>query len=212
MKLLGVDPRVAYLKDINSAIVRLPKAERIKLLAQIKKLLKSPQMRHSEEQRISAATMLISLLPDSEKTIVRLLKAKGDLWDYELHFSIFCFLDFVWLSQARADFAVQVPQLVEEYLSNLKVEKASAGWMAAHLMEDHWDKKQGLECLRRVVSNGRYASGRGKALNEIFTRLETSKGMSQLEIFKFLQQASVTDPSPKLRSYLRWKLKRLSKT
>lgn len=205
--LLGVDPRIDYLKKIDSAVQQLTNHERLKLLTRIRKSLRQRELLHSEEERISAATLLIALLPNSERTILRLLAARGDIWIHEMHFSLFCFLDYVREAPEKSNFAAKVPGLVEKYLSNLKTERASAGWMAAHLMGDHWELNDGLQCLRRVVSRGKHVVGRELAIRELITQIERERVPANKELMEFLNEASVRDRSPRIRSYLRRHLK-----
>ena len=87
-----------------------------------------------EKQRVRNVQFLLATLPDSIDGIRTLLSRFEGWVDYEVHFSIFCWLDEVEEHPQLSQFRNEIPSLAEQYLCNVPQEVAKAAWMAGHFL------------------------------------------------------------------------------
>ncbi len=102
-----------------------------------------------------------ALMPLSFPLITRWLQDKRRR---EIHFTLFCYLD--WASELPEGDASrsEALRLVERYLLETDSEAANAAWMAGDLLGDHWPVSESLPVLIRILQQGRYVAGRNAAL------------------------------------------------
>jgi len=127
---------------------------------------------------VATAKIAVALIPDSMPLIRSWLKRRGGDDVYEVHFSLFCFLDQVNHENANEHVRGEVLGLLKEYLFNTKSDTAYATWMAGHMLGDHWDIREALPILIDAVVNARYAAGRrgaAQGLQDLAERLPNPK-------------------------------------
>lgn len=206
MTVLGEDPFEVYPDKIASITSSFKSADRLRFLKKVTNLLKSDRRRKTEE-RIVGARILVALLPDSLDSIQELLITRSNRWDYELHFTLFCYLDdsqFLPLTERTKS---EVLKLIFDYLVSARVNTALAVWMAGHSLGNHWAGDEALGYLQRAAVKGVYAAGRKGALSGLEDRLK-SMLEDQETILKTIQDVSIRDSSQELRKRARLLLKK----
>lgn len=118
-----------------------------------------------ERDRLLLVKTLIALTPGTGPVIRRCLQRRERVYDYEVHFTVFCFLDQVPQLRGASGFAEEVPKLVESYLHDVPRSTAAAAWMAGDMLGDHWRIDQASPVLMRQCADARYAAGRKGAVH-----------------------------------------------
>jgi hypothetical protein len=142
-------------------------------------------------------------MPDSLLIIERALHHDRDRWDYELHFSLFCFLDDVQFLPIPARIAEKVREMVGAYLMRASRPTAKAAWMAADLLGDHWESDTAGEDLLRAALQGPSAVARRAALHGLETRLSKVTERDRRRIVEMLRQIALRDRSQAVKRYAR---------
>jgi hypothetical protein len=195
--LLGADPA-----DVVSAVAALSVNERARLLQDVTAVLTDARMAANVGTRIVAVRLLIALLPDSLDTITGLLRRRDGVLDYEVHFTLFCYLDWVSVVEAPAGVAADVLALVAEYLHDVPSDSARAAWMAGDMLGDHWAPlDDALPVLINAVVNARFVAGRAGALSGLEQTIENlgTEDSRTAEIISVLRFVRSNDRSRKLR-------------
>lgn len=176
--LLGIDAYRAEFKEVGRRICALSRMERRHLLRACQSSFDSTSSRSNEATRVATAKIAVALIPDSMPLIRSWLKRRGRDDVYEVHFSLFCFLDQVNHANVNEHVRREVLGLLKEYLFNTKSDTASATWMAGHMLGDHWEVREALPILLDAVVNARYAAGRrgaAQGLQDLAERLPSPK-------------------------------------
>ncbi len=197
-ELLAVDLEKANTAVIAGAIGKLSRSARQQLLAKLDILLRGAS-RKSETERVGAAKLFVALLPDSLGHIEKWLRKKGDRWHYEIHFSLFCFLDDSVTLTLEPKVLGRIETLIVQYLEVAKSDTAQAAWMAADLLGHHWPGRAAFHALMSLAKQGRHVEGRKAALSGLQRRLEDQAESSRLEIVETLEKVASSDPSPLIR-------------
>ena len=161
---LHLDLAGSDIYTIASAVSGLSDRRKRKLLRALTSRIE-PERLTLQGDRIAAAKMLIAMLPLSAPDIERYLHRRENRWCYELHFSVFCFLDHVHSNQSLSELKDSVLRMVCDYLLAVPVNTAKAAWMAGDLLGDHWPGRESLDALKRIAIEARYAAGRNAAGN-----------------------------------------------
>lgn len=194
----GLDPVKSTVEGIASATARLSRNRRLKLLTAIRSLLRAGYCR-TKRDRVAAAKLLVALLPQSLVTIEQFLNTCENRWDYELHFSLFCFLDDSQFLPIPANITKEICSLVAAYLASVRVDTALAAWMAGHLLGKHWRGKEALYALKTAALQGRYVAGRKGALAGLREQLAKGNNHKKAAITKMLMEIARHDRSSILR-------------
>lgn len=167
--------------------------------------LKTKQVANDDDARVAVVKVAIALLPVTSQSLLALLHKRSQ-WHYEMHFTIFCFLDAsARLAKART-FASRVPSIVERYLKSLRRDPADSAFMAAEMLGEHWDVKEAFRILSRVAKSPASAIGRKAAvggLASIAARPEASKTVRQ-KANEIIEEVSRRDPNARVRAYARF--------
>lgn len=207
-KLLSMKPYSASWKKLANRVRSLGRDERRYLLWLCEKAIREPSVVGNGRLRLSVAKVLVALVPQSLAVIERLLQRANDHNLHELHFSLFCFLDRVpELSDGR-NFAKELSRLVEKYLLTVKYETAQAAWMAGDLLGDHWDPREAIRILMKVVRQGRFSAGRKGALHGLGHALDKVGSKETSAILSVICDVSQSDRSEDVKSYARLLLSR----
>lgn len=165
MKGIDVEPYTEPIDEIVRALSLLSQARRQKLLRRLQAGLMGRSLSRIEGLRVAACKLIVSLLPDSVRAIEELLFDFSDSDSYEIHFSLFCFLNYCPDIRGAEEFSRGLPNLIGEYLRNVKSTTASAAWMAGDLMGEDWVVAEAVPILTDACRNGRYVAGRLGALH-----------------------------------------------
>ena len=192
------------MKESISAIREMTAPARRVALTESWRILSDHRVTRNDVQRVSAARVLVALLPESLPYLHRLLLDQRDRWSYEVHFSLFCFLDWALCFPT----ATRVPQLalaaVEEYLMKVKHQTARAAWMAGDLLGDHWRAKEAVPALVRAARAGTYVVGRLGALHGLAHVLaERSPPLERAAVRAAVRRIARIDISHRVRACAR---------
>jgi hypothetical protein len=91
-QLLALDASEASTTTIADATRKLSRRAKLELLSKLDSLLRGAS-RKSEKERVVAAKLFVSLLPDSLAHVEKWLGKTKDRWNYEFHFSLLCCLE-----------------------------------------------------------------------------------------------------------------------
>lgn len=197
---LGEDPIKAYVDKIASITHKFSREQQRKLLHKVKYNLLKSDLRRKTIDRIVGSKIIVALLPDSLDSIRELLTTRTDRWSYEVHFTLFCYLEDCQYLPVPKSTKREVLKMIFDYLISARVRTARAAWMAGHLLGDHWEGREALSCLREAAVKGIYAEGRKGALTGLNYRLKSESGEETALILNTIQKVSVRDPSRKLRT------------
>lgn len=206
-KSLDIDAKKASTREIAAAADKLSRNRRLKLLSTMDTILQGPS-RRLQSDRIVAAKMLVSLLPDSISNIERWLNKKKDQFSYELHFSLFCYIDDSLAFSLKPDVIGKLHQLTTSYLARADRGTAQAAWMAANMLGEHWPGQTSLETLASIATTGRHVEGRKAALWGLQRRREVGNASDQLKVREMLKVVISSDRSMRLRRLARWMLEK----
>jgi hypothetical protein len=195
---LALDLKKASTISIAKTIGKLSRPARRRLLSKLDSLLRGAS-RKSETERVVAAKLLVSLLPDSLGHVERWLKRKKDRWNYEFHFSLFCYLDDSLALSLEPKVLSRIETLIVEYLQETKSGTAQAAWMAADLLGHHWPGRASLNGLMSTAMQGQHVEGRKAALSGLQRRLEEHSQGDRSEIIETLQKVASKDANPRVR-------------
>jgi hypothetical protein len=193
---LGIDIGASTVETIASGVRKLPGQNRVKLVRKTDNLLRS-YSRRAERDRIAGAKLLVALLPESLETIKRFLEKTDDRWWYELHFSLFCFLDSAQSRSARISESVY--RKVKDYISSASSNTAQAAWMAGDLLGDHWAGSHVGADLGELALTAQYVAGREAALHGIEHRFRHAGKAERVKLTKILGQLAEEDRSGAVR-------------
>jgi len=171
--------------------------EKIAILTVCTSALSDEQLNKHQAIRITAVRVIVALLPMSLGTIVELLNRRLNRYDYETHFTLFCYLDWVQEMPDSSSLAKAVLSLVEDYLMTVPRRTARAAWMAADMLGSHWNEQEALPLLIKTVQGAKHSVGRlgsllglGKVLNRLPIESNAYK-----HLLKTLHQVSLFDDS-----------------
>jgi len=158
--LLSLDPYLSDFDDISNNISLANKSLRNTLLTTCNDVFGDISLRKDESARVACSKIIVSLIPDSNEIIRHWISTKSGRYVYEIHFSLFCFLDRAVDVAGGESFAKEIPVLIEKYLFEIHSDTAQANFMAGDLLGDHWIIEEALPILSRLAKEAKYANGR----------------------------------------------------
>lgn len=165
-------------------------------------VLTARSLRRVERFRVGAVKILIALLPASLETILQWLKRRGRADVYEVHFTLFCFLDQVVEVSKNKALRRRVLDELRSYLGSIKSEAAHAAWMAGDLLGDHWKVDEAAPVLVWAASHARYQAGRRGAVHGIAHMMNRVSGAKHLALMELLEDVVRADRSGRMRHYV----------
>ena len=195
--------RGADIEVIADRLRSLRKSEQASLLEYCSRILSDTRRSSNETTRVAYVKTLVALLPSSLDLLEKCLKTRRGKQAYEVHFTIFCFLDELNVMRASGKTKRRILDAVSEYLHSVRSESGNAAWMAGDLLGEHWKTYQTVEILLNTVQEGRYVAGRLGALHGLDERLRQRALSSSLakSIFDVLEKVSHYDKSLRVRFY-----------
>jgi hypothetical protein len=136
--------------DYSKVIVmisELDSEEKETILAACVNALEGEQSNKNEQVRVAAVRTVVALLPLSLETIASLLHRRQNRHHYEVHFTLFCCLDWTQEMPDAALLTKDVLPLVEKYLMTVPRPTALAGWMAGDMLGGHWNEQEAIPLL-----------------------------------------------------------------
>lgn len=197
--LLSLDPYWASFENIAARVRQLNEDDRGRLLLLCEDTLNKENLRRDDHARISTVKVVVALVPDSVSIIRKWLARNSGAYVYEVHFTLFCFLDNVPTMPNTREFTAEIPILLEEYLRQIMSESAQAAWMAGDLLGDHWRIAEALPILIRVAKEARFAVGRNAAIHGLAHILTRLKKADKRPIITLLNEIVNHDASHKVR-------------
>lgn len=197
------DPYLAPFHEVYAEIQRLGQPSKERLISLCDSALKHADVRDSEVNRVLIAKILVTLLPESGKTVEYWLRKHSVKHAYEVHFSLFCFLDRVREMNLHQECIGQVIQLIQTYLMNVSSETGQAAWMAGDLLGDHWPIKEGLPILIHLATQAKHPAGRRGAIHGLAHLLAGSKSKAREKdkITNLIREISNQDMDQCIREY-----------
>jgi len=190
---------------VVSSITALESKDRNSLLVMCNKKSCSEALKKLEEERVSISRIMVALLPESFSLISNILAKTRTKWDFEFHFTLFCYLDQVPHFEPLKSSSQKILSLIEKYLLVARRDVAQSSWMAGDLLGKHWNPQESFPVLKRVLLNGTYICGRRGALKgfeELLNRDDVDK-MLRSEAIEFLKVV-IAENSPKgLKEHIR---------
>jgi hypothetical protein len=132
---------------ILASVRRLAESQKTALNLLLEKWMLNIGKTVNEKDCLLAAKTLVALIPQSLPTISACLERKRPVGIYELHFSLFCFLDEVLFDKGLRQRKKEVLSLVRGYLTGVDEDHAMAAWMAGDLLGDHWTPQESVPVL-----------------------------------------------------------------
>jgi len=200
-RLVGLDPSREPVDRLEERIASLPGSRRGKLIRLCDRMLQTETFRNKESLRVCAAKVLVALLPESQAAIHRWLQRTDGRQIREVHFSLFCFLDWTARLPRAQAIARRVPKWTEHYLSEAKSGSSYSAWMAGEMLGEHWDPKEAVPILVRIARDGPFAAGRRGALHGLAHALGRSPKPLARHIMLCLEYVKGDDRSRSVREY-----------
>jgi hypothetical protein len=175
--------------------------EKETILAMCASELEGEQSRKNERTRIAVVRAVVALLPLSLETIADLLNRRQNKNHYEVHFTLFCYLDWVQEMPASSSLTKDVLLLVEKYLMTVPRATAHAVWMAGDMLGDHWNEQEAIPLLMRGAQSANYTAGRQSSLlglEKILERVSVEDDVHK-DILKMTRKVSLSDHSKYIR-------------
>lgn len=199
--LVGLDPSREPVDRLEQRMAALPSSRRGKLIRLCDRVLQTETFRNKDSLRVCAAKVLVALLPESQATIHRWLQRTEGGRIREVHFSLFCFLDWTARLPRAQAIARRVPDWTERYLSEAKSGSSYAAWMAGEMLGEHWDPQEAVPVLVRIAQGGPFAAGRRGALHGLAHALGRSSKPLARHIMTCLEHVKEDDRSRSVREY-----------
>lgn len=170
---IGFDIHGKGLDEFLESVQKLTEEESRRLLEAYKNTNRAELGRDddvAQDIRVYLIRFLVALFPRSLPLIESLLSQFKCPEDYEIHFTLFCYLDEVPYFGTASDSA-EVLRIMENYLRNVPADTGHASWMAGDMLSDHWEARESLPVLLRTAQKARFISGRSTGLGGLELQL-----------------------------------------
>lgn len=151
--------------------------------------------------RIAAIRLLVLLLPESKYVIENWLQKHSSQYHYEVHYTLFCYLDWSLELPDTDIIAPQIISLTKNYLQNVSQETARASRMAGDMLGDHWKSVDASSILSELAITARYVAGRSGAvygLGKLLSERDITP-FTRSHIIEVLSRVKNDDRSKELR-------------
>lgn len=170
---------------IRRLLGRCSGSRRRRYTALAARILRTDKDCRNVHNRIAAVRVLVGGLPQTINVISRLVRDRSRPLSYEIHFTLFCYLDRLDLPADRR-LRARVLQLVKEYLMTASSNRAHATWMAGDLLGDHWEAREAVVVLREVLTCSKHHAAREAAIHGLvyyvrLVALDRGRGVSPVD-------------------------------
>lgn len=171
---------------------------------------KSIALHKNEKIRVSVIKVITVAWPDSAKQFNKILSRTYTKDQYELLFTIFCFVDNLLNFPNSEELCNRILLFVREFLLNVKHKTGKAAWMAGDLLGAHWNLSNSLPILCEISQTGTYIVGREAAINGLTEAWKRTTTHNKKRIRDLLYEISKTDKSKKIRVMAQLFLKKMT--
>jgi len=197
---LSVEVPSVNMDEVLTVIGRVDGSDREQLLGVCEEAFRHNWNLRGPMDRIAYARVLVALLPASLPVVRDWLVRRGSVVDYEVHFTLFCYLDWCQELPESSSVGPAVLDLVSDYLETVPADTARAAWMAGDLLGDHWSASETWPMLLDLTQRARYVAGRKAALSGLETVVRKGITPAQArEAASVLRRVSLSDRSPAVR-------------
>jgi hypothetical protein len=143
------EPDRFSVRQIKKMAQRLPDSTKMQMIALCGRILRHPNIGQKRYKTIRIGTVktLLSYWPGSMADIRRLLKKHTRSADYEVHFTIFCFLDELPNINTVREDKEHLLELIKRYIVDSQSDRGLSLWKAAEMLGWHWRLKDALPIL-----------------------------------------------------------------
>lgn len=159
--------------------------------------LDGDQTTKNERLRVAAVRAIVALLPLSLGAIAELLTRRQNRHHYEVHFTLFCYLDWSQEMLAASSVAKEALLLVEDYLMTVPRPTARAVWMAEDMLGEHWNEYEAMPVLIHIAQAAKYSVGRQTGLlglEKMLGRLSAGEA-DYADVLALIAKVSLSDRS-----------------
>jgi hypothetical protein len=189
----------ADFEDVVALLARLNAPERRATLDVAARHFSDHAYIRNDARRIATVRILVGLLPDGNRLLERLLEPAVHHVDYEIQFTLFCYLHWACRLPELRRVVDPVLSLTRSYMIGARSAQASAVWMAGDMLGAHWEVGPAGTTLSDVLQNARKPVGRLAALDgieQILRRLEPPHSVRAQ-----VRAAAANDKSRRVREY-----------
>ena len=211
---IGADILGSEYSRVMTKINQLDVEQKESVLATCIPVLNGVQSRKNDAVRIVAVRVIVALLPLSLAAIADLLSRCQNKHHYEVHFTLFCYLDSAQEMPDASSLTKDVLLLVENYLMTVPRKTALAAWMAGDMLGEHWNEQEAAPLLMRTAQGAKYSVGRELSvlgLGDMLGRLPVGSAFHK-DILKTVRKVSSSDPSRYVREDAKMLLKQWRKS
>ena len=211
---IGADILGSEYSRVMTKINQLDVEQKESVLATCIPVLNGVQSRKNDAVRIVAVRVIVALLPTSLAAIADLLSRYQNKHHYEVHFTLFCYLDWAQEMPDASSLTKDVLLLVENYLMTVPRKTARAAWMAGNMLGEHWNEQETAPLLMRTAQGAKYSVGRELSvlgLGDMLNRLPVGSAFHK-DILKTVRKISLSDPSKYVREDAKMLLKQWRKS
>ena len=203
-QVIGFDIRGKDLGEFWESIQRLSDNEILALLQAYENLDRKELGRDDDTGqlvRVCLIRLLVALFPRSLPLIESWLSQFKCPEDYEIHFTLFCYLNEVRHFGTASDCG-EVLRIMENYLLSVPADTGHASFMAGDMLSDHWEASESLPILLRAAQKARFISGRSTGLGALDLQLEENKlsEHEKITVRRVLRSIGRKERNPGIRS------------
>lgn len=197
---IGIDCYSVRFSTLLAFVSKMDPESRLRNIALCEEIFSTYALRMNELARVGAAKLIVALLPNSLSTLRKWLEKNRPRSVYEIHFSIFCYLDEVQYFDNLKPFKDIILQLVTAYLMKSKGDQALAYWMAVDLVADHWNLRDSLMPLLAVAENAMFQTTRLAAIRALEKASAKCLDQEAVLIKETLERLSKRDSSRAIKA------------
>jgi hypothetical protein len=171
-QLIGLDICKADFYHLTCRLQDLPTEVQHTLMTISADLLTNQSTRPSELNRVAGVRVIVGLLPVSAASVQEFLSRFFTRFDYEVHFTFFCYFEHVQRLGHEPELIEMIAQLSGEYLRRVERFTAMSAWMAGEMLGNHWEIRSALSHLLRALFEARFVAGRCGALHGLHMLLK----------------------------------------
>ena len=200
---LGVQPGNQPVSEIFERLSALGSAKKQELLKRVITLLLDSTETRPDAVRIDLVKIFVGLLNTSKDALIQVLRHRRQRSDYDVHFTLFCYLDEIRGLPETQEVVDNIPAIIEAYL--MEVEMSEPASMAATALGDNWNVDEAFPALQRVLSKAKYAAGRQGAIEGLAQAVD--RLASPGDIWVLIERAADSDSDRGVRATARLCLK-----
>lgn len=201
-KLIQANLYLSPLADIKGAFSKLDGENQKTVIGLCRKMMDDKNLSsvRNKELRISVIKLIVAASSYSSELLEMLLKKEYTREQYEVLFTLFCFLDGLLDFPDSNRLCECALSFVREFLLSVRYKTGKAAWMAGELLGAHWDISASLPILFEAAQNGTYAVGREAAVHGLAEALKRVRNIKSKEkINGLFNEIAENDTSRQLR-------------